>query len=61
MFHTEPGPEIWTLERLPSGAELSAMLPEVLVLVSVRMMTPDAEGRLRPAQVDAPFELTLCA
>ncbi|OYU96654.1 MAG: cell division protein ZapD, partial [Burkholderiales bacterium PBB5] len=40
------------------------LVPEITahrLLVSVRMMTPDAEGRLRPAPVDAPFELTLCA
>jgi cell division protein ZapD len=40
------------------------LVPEITahrLMVSVRMMTPDAEGRLRPASVDAPFELTLCA
>ena len=42
----------------------TGVIPEISanrLLVSVRMMTPDAEGRLRPAPVDAPFELTLCA
>ena len=29
--------------------------------VSVRLMRPDSDGRLRPAAVDMPFELTLCA
>jgi len=29
--------------------------------VMVRLMKQDAEGRLKPAAVDATFELTLCA
>ena len=40
------------------------LVPEISghrLLVSVRMMRADAEGRLRPAAVDVPFELTLCA
>ena len=39
------------------------LVPEITahrLMVSVRMMRPDAEGRLRPAGVDTPFELTLC-
>jgi cell division protein ZapD len=39
-------------------------VPEITghrLMVSVRMMRPDAEGRLRAAAVDTPFELTLCA
>jgi cell division protein ZapD len=31
------------------------------LMVSIRLMRPDAEGRLRPNAVDTPFELTLCA
>ncbi|MDE2397291.1 MAG: cell division protein ZapD [Burkholderiales bacterium] len=31
------------------------------LMVSVRMMKPDAEGRLRPTNADTAFELTLCA
>ncbi len=31
------------------------------LMVSVRMMRPDAEGRLRPAPADTAFELTLCS
>jgi cell division protein ZapD len=40
------------------------LVPEISghrLMVSVRMMSPDAEGRLRPAGVDVAFELTLCA
>ena len=40
------------------------LVPEISghrLLVSIRMMRPDAEGRLRPAAIDVPFELTLCA
>ncbi len=39
------------------------LVPEISghrLIVSVRMMRPDAEGRLRATQADAPFELTLC-
>jgi cell division protein ZapD len=39
-------------------------VPEITghrLMVSVRMMRPDAEGRLRASGVDTPFELTLCA
>lgn len=40
------------------------LVPEITghrLMVSVRMMRADAEGRLRPAAVDTPFELALCA
>ena len=30
------------------------------LMVQVRLMRPDADGRLRPAPVDVPFELALC-
>ncbi len=39
-------------------------VPEITghrLMVSVRMMKPDAEGRLRAAAIDTAFELTLCA
>jgi cell division protein ZapD len=39
------------------------LVPEITghrLLVSVRLMRADAEGRLRLAPVDVPFELTLC-
>ena len=40
------------------------LVPEITghrLMVSVRMMRADAEGRLRPSGSDTPFELTLCA
>ena len=40
------------------------LVPEITghrLMVSVRLVRPDGEGRLRPAPVDLPFELTLCA
>jgi cell division protein ZapD len=42
----------------------SGLVPEITghrLMVSVRFMRPDAEGRLRSAGVDTPFELALCA
>ena len=43
--------------------ENEGLVPEITghrLMVSVRLMRSDAEGRLRPASTDAPFELTLC-
>ena len=40
------------------------LVPEITghrLMVSVRCMRPDPEGRLRPAGADASFELALCA
>ena len=40
------------------------LVPEITghrLMVQVRLMRPDANGRLRPAPVDMPFELALCA
>lgn len=40
------------------------LVPEITghrLLVAVRFMKPDAEGRLRPAGIDTSFELALCA
>ena len=47
--------------RLDDGA---AVVPEISghrLMAMVRLMQPDAEGRLRPSAVDTEFELTLCA
>ena len=44
--------------------EGSALVPEITghrLLVAVRFMRADTEGRLRPAAADTTFELTLCA
>jgi cell division protein ZapD len=40
------------------------IVPEISghrLMVSVRLMRQDAEGRLKPSQIDADFELTLCS
>ena len=44
--------------------EAEDIVPEISghrLMVSVRMMRQDAEGRLKPNPVDSTFELTLCA
>jgi cell division protein ZapD len=45
-------------------ADSEGLVPEITghrLQVSVRMMRAEGDGRLRPAAVDVPFELTLCA
>jgi cell division protein ZapD len=45
-------------------ADTEEVVPEISghrLIVSVRMLQPDAEGKLRPSSVDTPFELTLCS
>ena len=40
------------------------LIPEISghrLMISIRMMRQDEAGRLKPAQQDASFELTLCA
>ena len=40
------------------------LVPEISghrLMVSIRLMRPEPDGRLRPASEDAPFDLTLCA
>jgi len=42
----------------------SGMVPEITghrLMVQVRLMRQEADGRLRPSSDDTPFELTLCA
>ncbi len=47
--------------RLNDDAELVPEISGHRLMASVRMMQPDAEGRLRPSTVDTQFELTLCS
>jgi cell division protein ZapD len=47
--------------RLPNDPTLVPEISGNRLMVSVRLMRMDAEGRLRPAPEDASFELTLCA
>ena len=58
-----PQGKVFQLMRVRVDAALG-LVPEISghrLLVSVRFMKPDAEGRLRNAGTDATFELSLCA
>ncbi|MBS0441489.1 MAG: cell division protein ZapD [Proteobacteria bacterium] len=47
--------------RLPDGHDFVPEISGHRLMVSIRLMRQDAEGRLKPAGEDASFELTLCA
>lgn len=47
--------------RLDGSAGLVPEITGHRLMVSIRMMRVDAEGRPRSANADTPFELTLCA
>jgi cell division protein ZapD len=47
--------------RLDDDTDLVPEISGHRLMVSVRLMRADAEGRLRPCGADAAFELTLCA
>ena len=47
--------------RLPADAELVPEISGHRLMVSVRLMRADAEGRLRPFTDDCAFEIALCA
>ena len=60
---TLPQGKTYQLLRLRLDDDL-ALVPEISghrLMVSVRLMRADGEGRLRPAGQDAAFELSLCA
>ena len=43
--------------------ETDAVVPEISghrLVVTVRMLRPDTEGKLKPSTLDTPFELTIC-
>ena len=46
--------------RLPAGQDVVPEISGHRLMVSIRLMRQDAEGRLRPSGEDASFELTLC-
>ncbi len=57
-----PG-KTFQLMRVRIAAD-SGLVPEISghrLMVSIRLMRPDAEGRLRTAAVDTAFELALCS
>jgi len=47
--------------RVDDGTDLVPEITGHRLMVSVRFMKPDADGRLRVAGTDTPFELALCA
>ncbi len=58
-----PAGRTYHLMRVRVDAE-GGLVPEITghrLMVSVRLMRQDAEGRLRPHTADSSFELTLCA
>ena len=58
-----PAGKVYQLLRVQVARD-TGLVPEITghrLMVSVRFMKPDAEGRLRNAGVDTAFELTLCA
>ena len=58
-----PAGKVYQLMRVRIAAD-SGLVPEITghrLMVSVRFMRPDAEGRLRNAGVDTAFVLALCA
>ncbi len=58
-----PAGRVYQLLRVRVDGD-SGLVPEITghrLLVSVRFMRPDPEGRLRPAGCDTSFELALCS
>ena len=47
--------------RLPDTHELVPEISGHRLMVSIRLMRQDAEGRLKPSTAEATFELTLCS
>lgn len=47
--------------RLPQGQDLVPEISGHRLMVSIRLMRQDVEGRLKPISDDASFELTLCS
>ena len=61
---TLPAGRVYNLMRVRLPDEAQQLVPEITahrLMVSVRLMQPDADGRLRPAAADTSFELTLCS
>lgn len=59
-----PAGRVYQLLRVRIDNASHPLVPEISghrLMVMVRLMKQDAEGRLKPAAVDATFELTLCA
>ena len=57
-----PAGRVYQLMRVRLGSD--GAVPEITghrLMVSIRMMRPDAEGRLRGSTIDTAFELSLCS
>jgi len=57
-----PQNKVYLLLRL--RLDSAEFIPEISghrLMVSIRFMKADAEGRLKPANAECSFELTLCA
>ena len=57
-----PAGRVYQLMRVRLGGD--GAVPEITghrLMVSIRMMRPDAEGRLRGSTIDTAFELSLCS
>ncbi len=46
--------------RLSDGDDVVPEISGHRLVVTVRMLQPDTEGKLKPSAVDTPFELTIC-
>ena len=54
---------VYSLLRMRIDPSLG-LIPEISghrLMISIRLMRQDEDGRLKPSQQDASFELTLCA
>jgi cell division protein ZapD len=47
--------------RLPDGDDVVPEISGHRLILSVRLLQQDIEGKLKPSPVDTPFELTLCS
>jgi cell division protein ZapD len=47
--------------RLEDGSPLVPEISGHRLMAMVRLMQPEADGRLRPSSADTEFELTLCS
>jgi len=59
-----PAGKVYQLMRVRIADGADGPVPEITghrLMVSIRMMKPDAEGRLRSYAADSTFELTLCS
>jgi cell division protein ZapD len=56
-----PAGRVYQLMRVRVDGDVAPEITGHRLMVSIRMMRPDAEGKLRSSAADIPFELSLCA